>query len=124
MVAAVFGVSEKIEDKDLLSVVVDGGDEAEIVTAHIEDGDGPSALYLYLIGVRKHAAGFDEILPRTGQHQPRPIVERSVGLGKPGSVVSQGGAFDQPHGGQYVHSLAYLSNASILLFNCWAGSSR
>jgi hypothetical protein len=45
---------------------VDGRDQAEIFTAYIEDGDGLAALDLYLIGVRKHPASFDEILPRTG----------------------------------------------------------
>jgi hypothetical protein len=48
MVAAVFGVSEKIEDKDFLPVVVDGGDEAEIVPAHIEDSDDLSAPHFHL----------------------------------------------------------------------------
>jgi len=67
MVAAVFGVSEKIEDKYLSSVVVDGGDEAEVVTAHIEDGDELPALHFHLVGVGKHAAGFDKILPSAGK---------------------------------------------------------
>lgn len=68
MVAAVFGVSEKIEDKDLLSIVVDGGDEAEIVAANIEDGDDLPAPYFHLVGVGKHAAGFDKTLPLAGEH--------------------------------------------------------
>lgn len=98
MVAAVFSVSEKIEDKDLLPVVVDGGDEAEVVPAHIEDGDDLSALHFPLVGVGEHAAGFDQILPLAGKHQPGPVVQRAVGLGKPGSVNAQGASFNQPHG--------------------------
>ncbi len=94
MAAAVFGVSEKIENKDLLSVVVDGGDEAEIVATHIEDGDRPSTLHFHLIGVRKHAAGFDEALPFAGDHQPSPVVQGPVGFREPGCVVAQGASFD------------------------------
>ena len=90
-------MSEKIEDKDFLSVVVDGGDKAEIVAAHIEDGDRPPTLHFHLIGVRKHATGFDEILPFAGKHQPGPVVQRSVGLGEPGRVVVQGASFNQSH---------------------------
>ena len=97
MAAAVFGVSEKIENKDLLSVVVDGCDEAEIVAAHIEDGNRSPAFHFHLIGVRKHAAGFDETLPFAGEHQPGPVVQRSVGLREPGSVVAQCASFNQPH---------------------------
>ena len=97
MVAAVFGVSEKIEDKYLSSVVVDGGDEAEVVTAHIEDGDDLPALHFHLVGVGKHAAGFDGTLPRAGKHQSGPVVQRTIGLGEPGSVVAQGASFNQPH---------------------------
>ena len=74
MFAAVFGVSEKIENKDLLSIIVDGSDQAEIIAAPIEDGDRPPALHFHLIGVGKHAAGFDKILPLAGKHQPGPVV--------------------------------------------------
>ena len=88
---------EKIEDKDFLSVVVDGGDKAEIVAAHIEDGDRPPTFYFHLIGVRKHAAGFDEALPSAGDHQPSPVVQGPVGLREPRCVVVQGASFNQPH---------------------------
>ncbi len=81
-----------------MSVVVNGGDEAEITTAYIEDGDGPAAFDLRLIGVGKHSSRFDEAPPRAGEKQTSPIVQRSAGLGKPGGVVAQDAAFDQSHG--------------------------
>jgi len=96
-VAAVFGVREKIEDKDLLSVVVNGGDEAEIITAYIEDGDGPAAFDLCLISMGKNSSRFDEVPPRASEHQTSPIVQGTAGLGKLGGVVAQGAAFDQSH---------------------------
>ena len=90
-------MSEKIEDKDFLSVVVDGGDKTEIVAAHIEDGDRPPTFHFHLIGVRKHAAGFDEALPSAGDHQPSPVFQGPVGLREPECVVVQGASFNQPH---------------------------
>lgn len=90
-------MSEKVEDKDLLAVVVDGRNQAEIIAAHVEDGDRFAAFHLRLIGVGKHPAGFDEILPRAGEHQPGPIVQGTAGLGKPGGVVAQGESLDQSH---------------------------
>ena len=77
-----------------MSVVVDGGDEAEIVAAHIEDGDGPPALNLYLVGVRKHTAGFDEILPSPCEHQTSPIVQWPACLGEADGIMAQGASFD------------------------------
>ena len=136
MVAAVFGVSEKIENKDLLSVVVDGCDEAEIVAAHIEDGNRSPAFHFHLIGVRKHAAGFDETLPLAGKHQSGPVVQRSIGPGKPGSVVAQGASFNQPQREDNMSSswpvcqtpeiLALISSPGVRVIQtlaCWGRSA-
>jgi hypothetical protein len=50
--SAVLGVSEESEHVHPAAVVMNGGDEAKVIPADIEDGDGSSASDLDLVSVR------------------------------------------------------------------------
>lgn len=63
MVLAVFGVGEDFQDEDFSSIVVDGGDEAVMVSSDIENSDCPAAGYLCGIGMGECLTHFVKTLP-------------------------------------------------------------
>ena len=95
-------MGEKIQDEDFLPVIMDGGDQPEIIAADIEDGDGFPAFHLHLVGVGEHPASFDEILPGPGEHEAGPVLQRPDRLGKAPGIKAEGGSFDQAHSVDYM----------------------
>ena len=67
-------MSQEPHGEYLLPVIVDGGDESEIV-GDIENGDGASAFDGHLVGVEKGLACLGKILPASGSRSPIPMIE-------------------------------------------------
>ena len=94
---AVLGVSEEVENEDLLAIVVNGRDQAKIVSCDVEHCHCPPTADSDLIGVRKGLACVNKACPIGGQDDASPSVERAGGTRVPPPVFAQGGSFDQPH---------------------------
>jgi hypothetical protein len=90
-------MGEEMQDKDFLAVVVNGSNEPEVIAANVKDCNDFAALNLHRISVRESFSGLDEVFPRGGQCESRPIVQGSGGFRKVLGIFSQGGPFNQSH---------------------------
>lgn len=90
-------MGEEMEDEHFLAIVVNGGNEAEVVAVYVKNGDGFPTLNLHLVGVGEGFSGFDEVFPRGGKRESRPITQWFGGFRKALGIFTQGDSFDQPH---------------------------
>ena len=71
---------EHVEDVNALAVIVDGGDQA-VGVGEIKNGDGASAGYFDLVGVRKGFSGVHQTAPNGFAGDGVPVVNRRCGFG-------------------------------------------
>ncbi len=90
-------MSEDLEDENFPRIVVNGGDEAMMVSSDIENSDGLAAFHLCGIGVGECFPDFSNGLPLGGLGFCVPCCERC------GGVRVFVDVFDEPPAGDDVH---------------------
>jgi len=104
MALIVFVVGEQEEDVDELVIVVDGGDQA-VMILDVENGHGPSAGHLDLVGGRQDPAERDQVIKVAPGDQRGPMSEGA------GSGRMQLGEFSKAFDGDDPH---LIQNVAIL----------
>jgi hypothetical protein len=80
-----------------MQVVMDRGDESEIVSADIEYHNGPAACHTNFVSRTKRPPDIMKLLPSGALGYVEPMLQSGCRIGMPGSELANRRRLDDPH---------------------------